>query len=300
MVSGKGDISMLACAAALLCACIWAFGGPSASAQAAPQMPGGPLSRADNTPFAPSTAIVGAGWTSPRYDPPSNQSGDILPTVWSEDGGTYVLMDDGGVDVPLPRGIWRQSFARISGRPPHLRFKHVGDPTSPAPHTWSQIGGHRDRDSGPLGPYYSIGFVEAAGTFYATLQRNWNWGANGLFTGLTGIAYSRDHGGIWRIVRKPFPAPLGNLNFIDGAAPGGRYPDGYVYAIGTEREFNASRLVLGRVRTGAANITDPSRWQWFAGRAHSAMLKQVSTHLAYALPASILLLLAAGIWRRRA
>lgn len=36
-------------------------------------------------------------------------------------------------------------------------------------------------------------------------------------------------------------------------------------AIGTEREFNASTLILGRTLPGVANITDPARWQWFAG-----------------------------------
>lgn len=35
--------------------------------------------------------------------------------------------------------------------------------------------------------------------------------------------------------------------------------------IGTEREFDASHLYLGRVRPGIANITDSSKWQWFAG-----------------------------------
>jgi hypothetical protein len=45
-------------------------------------------------------------------DPPGNQWRDILPTVWSEDGGTYVLMGDGGVDVRVTGGLWRQSLAR--------------------------------------------------------------------------------------------------------------------------------------------------------------------------------------------
>jgi hypothetical protein len=100
---------------------------------------------------------------------------------------------------------------------------------------------------------------------YATQQHDWDWTGNGLFTGLAGIAYSTDHGVTWRSPGKPFGAPLGNLAFVDGGAPGGRYPDGYLYAIGTEREFNASRLVLGRVQKGIDNVTDPGRWQWFAG-----------------------------------
>jgi hypothetical protein len=133
---------------------------------------------------------------------------------------------------------------------------------SPPPRTWAQIGANPDNDDGPLGPYYSIGFVEANGVFYATQQRNWNWPANGDFTGLAGIAYSKDHGKTWHVSGKPFGPPLGNLTFIDGGGRGGRHPDGYIYAIGTEREFNASKLLLGRVRPGIANVTDAARWQW--------------------------------------
>jgi hypothetical protein len=229
--------------------------------------PGGPLSRSNATPLPASTAITGARWLTGRYDPPGNQWGDILPTAWSDDGSTYVLMDDGGTDVPVAGGLWRQSLAKVTGNPPNLHFRHVGDPTAPTPRTWSQIAGNPDNDDGPLGSYYSIGFAEAGGIFYATQQRNWNWSANGPFTGLVGIAYSTNHGRTWRFPHESFPAPLGNLAFVDGGGPGGAYPDGYMYAIGTEREFNASRLLLGRVRTGVANVIDPSRWQWFAGTA---------------------------------
>jgi hypothetical protein len=238
--------------------------GDAASARPA-NLPGSPLTRSDNTPFKPSKAIVHAQWSSKRFDPPANQTGDILPTVWSDDGGTYVLMDDGGVDVPVPGGLWRQSLARVSGKPPNLRFRHVGDPTSPWPSTWSQINDNPDKDDGPLGPYYSIGFTEADGIFYATQQRDWNWSTNGPFTGLAGIAYSRDHGKTWRTAGKSFPAPLGNLTFVDQGGRGGSARSGYVYAIGTEREFNATQLLIGRVRTGLANITDPADWQWFGG-----------------------------------
>lgn len=263
MVRIKVRISSIALGIVLLSAAPAVLAQPAAAA--APK-PGGPLTRSDNTPFAPSNTILGAGWTSARFDPPANQAGDILPTVWSDDGGTYVLMDDGGVDVPVQGGLWRQSFARVTGKPPNLHFKRIGDPSaSPSPRTWSQIGNNPDNDDGPLGPYYSTGFVEVDGIFYATLQRNWNWGANAPFTGLAGMAYSRDHGRTWHVVNKRFQPPLGNLNFIDGGGPGGAHPDGYVYAIGTEREFNASGLILGRVRPGVANLTDPARWQWFAG-----------------------------------
>ncbi len=46
---------------------------------------------------------------------------------------------------------------------------------------------------------------------------------------------------------------------------GGFYADGYVYAIATEREFNASRIIMGRSLLGVANMTNPSHWQWLAG-----------------------------------
>jgi hypothetical protein len=236
----------------------------SASA-AVPNPPGEPLTSLNTTPFPPSDYIVGARWTSARYASPPNQSGDILATIWSSNGSTYVMMDDGGVDVPVSGGLWRQSVALVTGTPPDLRFRHVGDRFSPSPRTWAQIGNNPDTDQGPLGPYYSSGFTEVQGVFYATQQRDWDWRANGVFNGLAGIAYSEDHGETWHSVGKSFDAPLGNLTFVDEGAPGGAYPDGYVYAIGTPREFNASSLVLGRVRPGVQNITDPARWQWFAG-----------------------------------
>jgi hypothetical protein len=248
---------------ALLAYVAMAPGAPGKTAASRRPPPGGTLTRVNSTPLPTSHSITGARWLTGRYDPPSNQWGDILPTVWSDDGATFVLMDDGGTDVPLSGGLWRQSLAKVSGTPPNLTFRRWGP--APTPHTWSQIAGNPDNDDGPLGPYYSIGFAEADGIFYATQQRNWNWSANGPFTGLVGIAYSRDHGKTWRFPRKPFPAPLGNLTFVDGGGPGGAYPDGYMYAIGTEREFNASRLLLGRVQAGVANVTDPGRWQWFTG-----------------------------------
>jgi hypothetical protein len=287
MLSFKVRIPRVALGAALAGAVLaWPAAGDQADARPK-NPPGGPLSRDDNTPFAPSNAILGARWTSRRYDPPENQWGDILPTVWSDDGGTYVLMDDGGVDVPLPGGLWRQSFARIRGKPPNLRFQRLGDPAHPPPRTWPEIGNKPDKDDGPLGPYYSDGFVESKGVFYATQQRNWNWLANGPFTGLVGIAYSRNHGRTWHRVNKAFPAPLGNLTFIDGGGRGGIHRDGYLYAIETEREFNASKLLLGRVRPGVANITDPARWEWFAGKGWTSSVSAAvpvlnwSSHITY-------------------
>jgi hypothetical protein len=222
------------------------------------------LSTRNISPFPRSTVIVGASWTSPRYGPPSNQWGDILPTVWADDGNQYTMMDDGGTDVPLAGGLWRQSVARITGTPPHIHFSHVGDPKSPPPHTFAQIRNDQSLWSGPLGTYYSSGLVAANHVLYATKEFDWNWGSNGTFAGLQGIAYSTDRGQSWNSPNKRFPAPLGNLSWVIRGR-GGVYYDGYVYAIASEREFNASRLILGRSRPDTADITDPSKWQWATG-----------------------------------
>jgi hypothetical protein len=171
------------------------------------------------------------------------------------------MIDDGGTDVARPGALWKQSVARISGAPPHIRLSHVGDPDKPPPHTYAEIGAHRSLWAGPLGPYYSSGLVAANHVFYATEENDWSWGADGPFAGLHGIAYSTDHGADWASPGKAFPAPLGNLSWVIRGR-GGVYPDGYVYAIATEREFNASHLILGRARPDIADMTDPSAWQW--------------------------------------
>ncbi|MGI8410958.1 MAG: hypothetical protein ACR2LV_00310 [Solirubrobacteraceae bacterium] len=222
------------------------------------------LSTRNLTPFPSSKVIVGAQWTSARYGPPKNQMGDILPTLWADDDEQYTIMDDGGTDVPKGNGLWRQSVARISGTPPNISFTHVGDPAKPPPHTFAQIRQDPSVWEGPLGPFYSSGLVEAEHVFYATQQVNWNYNANGTFAGLKGIAYSTDDGQHWSEPEKGFPAPLGNLNWVIRGR-GGTYADGYVYAIATEREFNASRIIMGRSRPGVADMTDPAHWQWVSG-----------------------------------
>jgi len=222
------------------------------------------LLRANNTPFPTSTAILYAQFTSPRYGPPSNQAGDILPTVWASDDNQYVLINDGGTDVPGGRGFWRNSFARITGSPPHIGFSFVGNPYDPPPATWAQIGKDPSLHSGPLGPYYSDGFVALDGVFFATQTANWAYNQNQPFQGLHGIAYSTNDGQTWTSPGEAFPEPLGNLSWVlrdrDEA-----HPDGYVYAINAEREFNASTLILGRSQPGIANVTNPANWQWLSG-----------------------------------
>jgi hypothetical protein len=219
------------------------------------------LSTFNTTPFPTSTLITGATWSTGRYSPPSNQFGDILSTSSSDDDSLFVLINDGGTGTKQP-ARWRNSFARVTGSPGELEFTNVGDP-GPAK-TYADVNSNEDLLSGPLGSYYANGFTVVDGVFYATQVQNWDWNANAPFNGLAGIAYSTDQGKHWQSPKKPFPGPTGNLNFIqygNNAAA----PDGYVYAIATEREFNASTLILGRARADIKDITNPSRWQWSSG-----------------------------------
>ncbi|MGI8505474.1 MAG: hypothetical protein ACR2MK_01485 [Solirubrobacteraceae bacterium] len=245
----------------------------------APALARATLLTSDNTPFPPSTVIVGANWTSPRYSPPSNQWGDLLPTIWADDGDQYTIMDDGGTGTRAG-ALWKQSVAQITGTPPRIHFSHVGNPSRPAPYTYAQIKRNRSLWSGPLGPYYSSGLVEANEVFYATQENNWSWGTNGLFAGLAGIAYSTDHGQTWTSGAKAFPAPLGNLSWVV-RGEGGQYADGWVYAIATEREFNARWLIMGRSRPQVAKMTNPSAWQWVSGfkRRHGLPWPEYSSSL---------------------
>jgi hypothetical protein len=219
--------------------------------------------RSNNTPFPSSPLITGASWISPRYGPPRNQRGDILPTVWADDGDQYTMMADGGTGEPAGK-FWKQSLAQIVGTPPRISFAHVGDPDVPAPASSGEIKANRSLWTGPLGPYYSSGLVEADHVLFATQENDWPWGTNGLFAGLAGIAYSTDLGQHWTSAAKPFPAPLGNLNWVQRGR-GGNYVDGYVYAVATEREFNATHLIMGRSLPDVADMTDPTKWQWLSG-----------------------------------
>ena len=242
------------------------------------------LMRSNNTPFASSPLVTGASWISPRYGPPRNQTGDILPTVWAHDGNQYTMMNDGGTGEPAGE-LWKQSVAQITGTPPRIRFTHIGDAAAPAPASFGQIRQNRTLWSGPLGPYYSSGLVEANRVLFATRENDWSWGTNGPFAGLAGIAFSTDLGQHWSAPAKPFPAPLGNLNWVQRGR-GGHYADGYVYAIATEREFNATHLIMGRSRPDIASMTDPAQWQWASGwRSHQGVpWPRYSSSLAAAVP----------------
>jgi hypothetical protein len=235
-----------------------------AVALVSPAAAGAYLSTRNIGPFPSSKLIVGAKWTTRRYNPPGNQRGDILPTVWGDDGNEYTMMDDGGTDVPVAGGLWRQSLAQIAGTPPKLQFHYLGDRYSPPAHTFGQIHANPSLWTGPLGPFYSSGLVEANRVLFATQQYDWSWNTDGPFQGLEGIAYSLDRGRQWNFPAEHFPAPLGNLSWVV-RGQGGFYPGGYVYAIGSEREFNASMLFMGRAKDDVADLTDPSKWQWASG-----------------------------------
>ena len=241
---------MLACALAVLA--VW------------PGIAAANLVRSNNTPFPTSKLILWATFTSPRYGPPANQVGDILPTVWAQNNQQYVLINDGGTNLPKKGGFWRNSFARITGTPPHIGFSFVGNPLAPPPATWAQIFQNPKLHSGPLGPYYSDGFVAIGNVFFATQTASWNYNHNQPFQGLAGIAYSTNEGTTWNSPAMPFSAPLGNLSWVLRDR-GEEHPDGYVYAINSEREFNASTLILGRSLPDVADMTNPADWQWVSG-----------------------------------
>ncbi|HWF73371.1 MAG TPA: hypothetical protein VG186_08500 [Solirubrobacteraceae bacterium] len=222
------------------------------------------LIRSNNTPFPTSKAILFAQFTTKRYNPPANQTGDILPTVWADDGQQYVLINDGGTNLPKSGGFWRNSFAKVTGSPPNIGFSFIGNPLSPPPATWSQISRNPSLHSGPLGPYYSDGFVSIGNTFFATQTASWDYNHNRPFQGLAGIAYSTNEGATWNSPGNAFPAPLGNLSWVL-RDEGEQHPDGYVYAINSEREFNASTLIIGRSLPDVADMTNPASWQWLTG-----------------------------------
>jgi hypothetical protein len=240
-----------------------------AAVAAWPPLAAGGLIRANNTPFPTSKTILFAQYTSRRYGPPANQVGDILPTVWADNDQQYVLINDGGTNIPKHGGFWRNSFARITGTPPHIGFSFVGNPLSPPPATWTQISQNPSLHSGPLGPYYSDGFVAIGNLFFATQTAAWDYNHNQPFRGLAGIAYSTNDGDTWTTPAQPFPAPLGNLSWVLRDR-GQAHPDGYVYAINSEREFNASTLILGRSLPDVADVTNPANWQWLSGWQPSA------------------------------
>ena len=225
----------------------------------------GALTTDNNTPFPTSTAIVAAQWTSPRFDPPPTQYGDLFPTTWSDDGNVYAVLDDGGLlSTPYHRNYpakqWREGLVRISGRPPNVTFHLVGRGDS-------------------FGSVYSNGLTSVHGVLYATRVRLWDWTHFRPFAGLFGIAYSRDHGQHWSTPNRRFADLAGNLNWVQEGRDRTN-SDGFLYAIANDREFNSSDLYLGRVLPGPPRVTNPSAWQWSNGNTSNGPLWRRSLGLA--------------------
>jgi len=208
-------------------ACMVSFLAAGATAQAA---------GAEPVPYPPSA--ISAEWIGPRYQSGSNQTGDILPISWSNDG-TFAMVNDGSVEGRAGRNV----LAKVLGRPPNLHFRLVGRP--------DQLQGH----------LYSNGFTSVNGIFYATQLRIWHWWTDSSFKGLWGIAYSLNHGSTWRFPDRPFPWWMGDTNFVQ---EGRNSPnaDGKIYAIANGREFNATHIWLGSTYPGPKNVTTITHWHW--------------------------------------
>ena len=222
------------------------------------------MTSSNDTPFPSSTAITAAHWASARHAPPRNQFGDILPIAWGDDNNLYVLMDDGGTDSPKPGALWRNSFARITGSPLHnLRFQRIGN--SPPPATWAQIHRNRNLWSGPLGNYYATGFTSVDHVFFATQVDNWNWGANGPFTGLAGIAYSTNHGTSWQLPVAPVPGADRQPQL--GAARARRHRAGRLRLRDLDRARVQRQHADARPQPARHRRHDEPRreWQWASG-----------------------------------
>jgi hypothetical protein len=221
------------------------FGLAAACAVLVAAWPAAPPARArDAAPVAHSAVVASAGWRSRQYRGPIGVVGDILPTTVGDDGRLYTLFNDGSLYDGLGRDV-RSRLATIAGTPPTLGVSAASPPE-------------------PVGHVYSNGLISLDGVLYMTRVRLWPWRQLAPFAGLLGISYSTDHGATWHSPQRPFEAPTGNLSFVQH---GDDRPasDGWVYAISTEREFNASYLLLGRVRPGIGNVTDPARWEWYRG-----------------------------------
>ena len=161
-----------------------------------------------------------------------------------------MMMDDGGVDVPVSGGLWRQSLALVSGSPPELRFQHIG-PLSPAPRTWAQIGTNPDNDQGPLGPYYTSGFTEVRGVFYATQQNDWDWLDNGLFTmnGTELVERGEQRWdsarGAWNLAVDQAPAVVARPGSADEIAAVVRYARGSGLRVAVQAEGHSAGPLAG-------------------------------------------------------
>ena len=93
---------------------------------------------------------------------------------------------------PLAGGIWRQSVARITGTPPHIRLTARRQSRSRRRRTRSP----RSARTRPVARARSArttasGLVAVGHVLFATEENDWNWNANGPFAGLDGDRVSR-------------------------------------------------------------------------------------------------------------
>ena len=265
--------------------------------------------------FPSSSRIVGAQWTSHfTVGAAGSESGDILPTTWADDGNLYSVFDDGSISGQTNCPVWR-SFCRsgqfkITGDsyPPNLQVTaaNSGDFGGDSSVRLCSRSSNATDPAPPAYPCYSIGIESINGVLYSTVVKGWPYGNEALYEqhqdlsrGLWGIKYSTDHGATWQgtlggshvFARTTAPSgALETLNWVQygqdhtGGASANAAPaddsDGhrYIYAVATEREYNASYLFLGRTQApgfaenpqaSAASVTDPSSWQWYAGQDHS-------------------------------
>ena len=126
------------------------------------------------------------------------------------------MMDDGGTDDAAAASCgssrWPGSPARRRGS----TSPTSATPSSPPPaHLRPDPQANRALWTGPLGPV----LLQRPGRGRPRLVRHpgarLDWGANGPFAGLAGIAYSTEpRSGLAIAGDKPFPAPLGNLSWV--------------------------------------------------------------------------------------
>jgi hypothetical protein len=203
-----------------------------------------PAAAAAPVPLARSTSLS-AGWSGPRYRIADSQVGDIYPFTVARSGRLYMIIDDAYLHGQHPRK--RNLFVQALGRPPGVTLIQIGP-------------------NEPLTRHYANGLISVDGVLYASRAQDWAWHERlEPFRGLYGIAYSTDEGRTWNLPDRPFGPVTGDLNFVQEGRDAAN-PDGFIYAISNEREYNADQIVLGRVRPGPSNVTDPSRWEWYCGR----------------------------------
>jgi hypothetical protein len=276
---------------------IWGFGGPpfvhAAAQDAAPtplwfQATGAddPATVENNTPFPDSQAIVNAQWTTPRYHPnPKVQAADILPVTWASDGDSYVVGDDGSIHEVGGTTV----VSRILGVPPtdntipKIDFELLGHDVFP--YKCPILG---------VKTCYAIGFLNVDGIFYAaTFDQGYPIVSNHP-PGHARIDYSPTPitKTSWVHGTENFPKPVdsGIASFLEvgrgeashDGCPANQFPRGCIYAIVLAEgyqdpgdpvgldQFTATKLYLSRMNVGTPaqqykEVTDPLRWQWFAG-----------------------------------